>query len=209
MGIPFPPVLGSAANALAQAIPVPVPTPAPSAGAPSGSGAGAGADGGWGALPRDRSREREQSCKCPPEKNGKRLKPPHGVTGLSAEYQQYVTGFPMGIEFFFSEKWFDGFMPQQCLFQEAKANYDFFFDKSGQAKFFFFHGKGPKNPDPAKSIPAYKSIMQEAETQSAVVVSNPPSRLRWYFMQNLFYRWATKEFSKEMLPISTEFKPMV
>lgn len=154
------------------------------------------------------TRTRARNCKCPPE-TGQRLPPPHVVTGLSAEYQQYVTGFPMGLEFFFSGKWFDGFNPSECLLQEAKANYDFFFENDGTPKFFFFFGKGPNNPDPAKSKPAYHSIMQEAETQAAVVIANPPAKLRWYFMQERFYAWATREFISEALPIFTEFKPMV
>jgi hypothetical protein len=154
------------------------------------------------------ARTREQPCKCPPDK-GQRLPPPHIVTGLSAEYQLYVTHFPMGVEFFFAGKWFDGFDSSKCLLQEAKANYDFFFEKNGAAKFFFFHGKGPNNPDPATSKSAYKAIMREAETQNDVVVANPPAKLRWYFMQERFYMWATKEFASEGLLISTEHKPMV
>ncbi|WP_080436965.1 Tox-REase-5 domain-containing protein, partial [Burkholderia ubonensis] len=187
----------------------PVPTPAPTGGSAghSGSAAGTDTDTGWGELSRSRSRERERPCKCPPEK-GQRLPPPHVVTGLSAEYQHYVTGFPIGLEFFFSGKWFDGFDSPKCLLQEAKANYDFFFEANGNPKFFFFHGKGPNNPDPAKSTSAYKSIMREAETQGEVVIDNPPARLRWYFMQERFYRWVTKEFASEGLPISTELKPM-
>jgi len=154
------------------------------------------------------TRTQSRNCKCPPEK-GQRLPPPHIVTGISAAYQQYVTGFPMGLEFFFAGKWFDGFYLSDCLLQEAKANYDFFFDdEDGSPKFFFFHGKGPNNPDPTVSKSAYKSIMREAETQSEVVISNPPAKLRWYFMQERFFMWATKEFVGEALPISTEYKPM-
>ncbi|MDN7665634.1 Tox-REase-5 domain-containing protein [Burkholderia vietnamiensis] len=209
MGIPFPPVLSSAANMMAQAIPMPVPipapTPAPSAG-PAG-GTGAGADGGWGALPRDRSREREQPCKCPPEKGG--MAPVnHSMSELSAEYQEYITHFPRGLEWQFSNKDFDGFDKKACLLQEAKANYDFFFDKNGRPNFMFLRGKGAKNTGEAKSIPAKDSIIKQASDQSAIVIENPPSKLRWYFMQNKFYRWATAEFSGMGLPITTEYKEM-
>ncbi|WP_080426513.1 Tox-REase-5 domain-containing protein [Burkholderia ubonensis] len=197
MGIPFPPVLGSAANAMAQVpvpVPVPVPTPAPTAGAPSSSGAGA--DGGWGSLPRDRSRERDRPCKCPPEK-GRPGPVNHSMSELSARYQQYVTHFPIGEEWIFANKDFDGFVKEQCLLQEAKANYDFFFSKSGKPNFLFLKGMGKNNTGGARPIAPIEGVMKQAKDQSAIVMENPPTKLRWYFMQEKFFRWAAFEFSKK------------
>ncbi|MBC8726547.1 hypothetical protein F6X37_35085 [Paraburkholderia sp. 31.1] len=210
MGIPFPATLARAANAMAQAMPMPVPVPtaAPSAGPAGSSGTGAGADGGWGELPRDRSRERERPCKCPAEK-GTKAPVPYEMSELSARYQYYVTGFAPGWEWNFSNKDFDGFEKAKCLLQEAKANYDFFFDNRGKPKFFFFHGKGPKNTGEAKSKPAYDSIVHQAKEQSNVVIANPPTSLRWYFMQKNFFQWATVEFGSKGLPITTEHKEML
>ncbi|MXN79295.1 hypothetical protein GR157_31795 [Burkholderia sp. 4701] len=210
MGIPFPPVLGSAANALAQAIPVPVPTPAPSAGAPSGSGAGAGAgaDGGWGALPRDRSRERERPCKCPPEK-GKMEPVKHSMSELSAKYQNYITQFPPGMEWIFAETEFDGFSKDQCILQEAKAKYDQFFNpKTGKPKFFFLIGKSEKASGTPEKISGWKKMLDQATRQSNIARGNAPAKMKWYFMQPLLFGYATSEFAKRGLSISTEHRPM-
>ncbi|WP_198387615.1 restriction endonuclease fold toxin 5 domain-containing protein [Burkholderia ubonensis] len=207
----FPPGLGAAGHAVAQTapMPLPLPLPGPSAGSMGGSGAGAGADadGGWGSLPRDRTRERDRPCKCPPEK-GAMTPVNHSMSELSAEYQQYITKFPRGMEWLFVGTDFDGFDKGQCLLQETKANYDFFFDKNGKPKFFFFHGKGPNNEGKATSIPAKESIMAQAKNQSIIVRDNSPAKLRWYFMQEKFFLWATKEFSSKGLPIATEYKDM-
>ncbi|MBR8032818.1 restriction endonuclease fold toxin 5 domain-containing protein [Burkholderia vietnamiensis] len=209
MGIPFPPVLGSAANAMAQVpvpVSVPVPTPAPTAGAPSGSGAGA--DGGWGSLPRDRSRERDRPCKCPPEK-GRPEPANHSMSELSAEYQQYITNFPRGVEWLFAYTEFDGFDKAQCLLQEAKAKYDQFFNpKTGKPKFFFLIGKSEKTVGAPQKISGWKKMLDQATRQSDIVRENAPAKMKWYFMQPLLFGYATSEFAKRGLFISTEHRPM-
>ncbi|OLL27481.1 hypothetical protein BTH42_32060 [Burkholderia sp. SRS-W-2-2016] len=154
------------------------------------------------------ARTREQRCKCPAEK-GTKAPVPYEMSELSARYQYYITGFTPGWEWKFSNKDFDGFEKAKCLLQEAKANYDFFFDNKGKPKFFFFYGKGPKNPGEAKSKPAYDSIMSQAREQSNVVIANPPTSLRWYFMQKNFFQWATVEFGSNGFPITTEHKEML
>ncbi|WP_080414257.1 restriction endonuclease fold toxin 5 domain-containing protein [Burkholderia ubonensis] len=211
MGIPFPPVLGSAANAMAQVpvpVPVPIPTPAPSAGSPSGSGTGAGADGGWGSLPRDRSRERDRPCKCPPEKGRPELVN-HSMSELSAAYQQYITKFPRGEEWLFKYTEFDGFIKERCLLQEAKAKYDQFFNpKTGKPKFFFLIGKSEKTVGAPQKISGWKKMLDQATRQSNIVRGNAPAQMRWHFMQPLLFGYATSEFSKRGLAISTEHRPM-
>ena len=51
--------------------------------------------------------------------------------------------------------------------------------------------------------------MNQATEQSNVVRANPPTNLRWYFMQENFFRWATEEFGSKGLPITTEHKEML
>ncbi|EDZ97651.1 hypothetical protein BH160DRAFT_7057 [Burkholderia sp. H160] len=176
----FPPGLGTAGGAIAQAMPRPVPTPAPSAGPAGGSATGTGADSGWGELSRDRSRERERSCKCPPEK-GVMVRRNHSMNAKPRRYQARITGFAYGIvtdgkgretnegwnmEWDWLDIDFDGFQPSQCLLQEAKGNYDQFFKENGELKFPF---KG------------FLTMQEQIATQGEVVRANPPSRLMWYF----------------------------
>jgi hypothetical protein len=58
------------------------------------------------------------------------------------EYQGRITGRPYSVEEGWSEEWvweeidFDGFQPAECLLQEAKGNYDQFFDMPWAAKSF-------------------------------------------------------------------------
>ncbi|WP_250534832.1 Tox-REase-5 domain-containing protein [Caballeronia sp. AZ10_KS36] len=154
-----------------------------------------------------KTRARTRDCKCPPEK-GLMAPVNHSMSELSAQYQQYVTGFPRGMEWKFCDIDFDGFQSTQCLLQEAKANYDFFFDKKGNPNFFFFHAKSKNNPDKVTDTSAYESTMKQVNAQHRVVVKNEPARLCWYFMQKKFYAWATTTFAAEGLVATTEFKPM-
>lgn len=204
----FPPGLGAAGQAIGQTapMPLPLPVPGPATGPMGGSGTGTGADGDLRGLSRRRSRERP--CKCPPEKGN--MEPVnHSMSDLSAEYQHYVTNFPIGIEWLFAETDFDGFLKARCLLQETKARYDQFFNpKNGKPKFFFLIGKSEKTPSNPKKVPGWKKMLEQATRQSDIVRENPPSEMRWYFMQPLLYGFATNEFGKRGLAIETEYKPM-
>lgn len=208
MGGIFAPGLGAAGTAIGQTAPMPLPLPVPgsAAGPMGGSGANTGIDGNVGGLSRTRSRERP--CKCPPEK-GNMGPVNHSMSDLSAEYQEYITKFPRGMEWIFGGRDFDGFLKARCLLQETKANYDFFFDgKTGKPKFFFLHGKGPNTEGPAKNLSAWDGILEQAQGQNQIVLDNPPTDLTWYFMQRAFYAYATKEFASKKFQILTQYKPM-
>ncbi|SPB15398.1 hypothetical protein NOV72_02624 [Caballeronia novacaledonica] len=153
-------------------------------------------------------RTRERECKCPPDR-GQMAPVNHAMSDLSARYQQYVTGFPRGIEWKFGGKDFDGFVSAQCLMQEAKANFEFFFYDNGRPKFFFLKGVGPKTADKKQEPSASESLVKQATAQSAIVTESPPSKLRWYFMQDKLFNWATTEFAKDGLNLSTELMPML
>jgi hypothetical protein len=106
---------------------------------------------------------------------------------VSRVYQGRITGRPYSIKPAWSEEWrwmgvdFDGFQPQECLMQEAKARYDQFVGADGEAKGFF---KG------------FESMKKQVRTQAAAVQSSPPTRLLWYFMTP-----RTREY---MLPVLTD-----
>jgi hypothetical protein len=116
-------------------------------------------------------RTRERKCKCPPEQ-GVMSRANHNMSRASREYQARITGFPYDLE---SSRWsmewkfvkeFDGFQPAQCLLQEAKANYDQFFDVNGRVKRFFT---------------GFKTMTVQIEQQAKVARANPPAKLMWYF----------------------------
>lgn len=91
---------------------------------------------------------------------------------------------------------FDGFRSSQCLLQEAKALYDQFFDpEDGEPKYFFQLSGGDRK------------IVRQAQVQTAVVLANSPSRLNWYFMQPLSYRYFTRHFAREGVAAATLLQP--
>lgn len=72
------------------------------------------------------------------------------------------------MEWLFEGKDFDGFKSNMCLLQEAKAEYDQFFNK--EAKFVY--------PFQAK---IFEKMKKQAVTQSMIVRRNKPAALTYYF----------------------------
>ncbi|CAJ0738596.1 restriction endonuclease fold toxin 5 domain-containing protein [Ralstonia mannitolilytica] len=137
----------------------------------------------------------KEKCKeCPPDK-GTLVTRNWNMSDVSRAYQARITGFAPYTEWNFRGVDFDGFRSQQCMLQEAKARYDQFFNpEDGKPKFFFRIAGAPK-------------ILVQARKQSGVVLSSSPSRLSWYFMQPLSYRYFAVAFSDEGLPIFTQHQP--
>ncbi|WP_454688232.1 restriction endonuclease fold toxin 5 domain-containing protein [Achromobacter aloeverae] len=124
-------------------------------------------------IPRTLPRTGERCRKCPPDagyaENINRGMPPG-----ARKYQGYVTGRPYGIEPYddrrgWNEEWrwngvdWDGFVPNQCLLQEAKANYDIFFERW------------------AVKSGALDDLKEQLTRQAAALRPYPSTRLRWYF----------------------------
>jgi hypothetical protein len=113
------------------------------------------------------TKERKKCDECPPDK-GILTKVSHHMSERSREYQARITGFAPGMEWVFEGRDFDGFKSKLCLLQEAKADYDQFFDKDGDLKYKF-----QKN--------LFTSMGMQAAAQASIVDANPPSKLNWYF----------------------------
>lgn len=133
-------------------------------------------------LPRN-----EESCKkCPPE-GGAFKRANHSMTAAAREYQGRITGWPYSVQEGWSQEWawqsidFDGFVPAQCMLQEAKGNYDQFLEKEWATDSF----KG------------FDAMTDAIARQGRVVRANPPTQLTWYFqgpktrakMVRLLGRW--------------------
>ena len=119
----------------------------------------------------------EKCKKCPPEE-GFVSRERHGVNWPAYRYQARITGFPFDTEeCVWSDEWkwegidFDGFMPDACMLQETKGNYDQFIDVlTGLPKPFFT---------------GFVGMQEQILAQASVVQANPPARLTWYFMTPL------------------------
>jgi hypothetical protein len=115
-----------------------------------------------------------KSCdKCPPD-CGQQVPVNHYMSEISHEYQERITGFPRGIEWEWDGIDFDGFKSPECLLQEAKGDYDQFFDKNGLVKPYF---------------QGFKVMADSAKRQSLPVNSNHPASLTYYFMTPLAYEY--------------------
>ncbi|RKP46352.1 restriction endonuclease fold toxin 5 domain-containing protein [Trinickia fusca] len=137
----------------------------------------------------DESRER-----CPPAR-GRLVTRRWHMSEISREYQARVTGFDPYMEWEFESIEFDGFRSTECRLQEAKAQYDQFFDsETGLPEYFF-------------RIAGVGRMLAQARKQSLAVVNNPPARLTWYFMQPISHKFFSELFSKEKLQIESLLHP--
>ena len=120
-------------------------------------------------LARAETQDNEkEKCQCPPDK-GALTAVAHKMTQAARDYQAHITGFPVGMEWVFEGKDFDGFQSRLCLLQEAKGDYDQFFDEDGEFNYPF-----------QKKIFDRMELVQ-AKAQSTIVRRNPPASLTWYF----------------------------
>ncbi|WP_308836361.1 restriction endonuclease fold toxin 5 domain-containing protein [Trinickia symbiotica] len=109
------------------------------------------------------------------------------MTKAAREYQGRITGWPYSVEEGWSQEWewldtdFDGFIPAQCMLQEAKGNYDQF----AEAEW-------------AKDVFKGFDVMEDTIARHGRLVrQNPPTQLMWYFqgpktrakMVRLLGRW--------------------
>lgn len=135
-----------------------------------------------------------QTCKkCPPD-CGTLVERNWSMSEEARAYQARITGFAPYTEWSFMNIDFDGFVSNACVLKEAKARYDQFFEASGDPEFFF------------RTVGVLK-IMSQAQNQSGVIWSSPPSQLHWHFMQPLSHRYFAARFGRSLLPIQCFLTP--
>lgn len=135
----------------------------------------------------------EKCKKCPPEESGLPLRRNHHMSARAREYQGRITGRPYSVEEGWSEEWvwlgtdFDGFIPAECLLQEAKSRYAKFLerDKDGELQ-------------PREWFDGHEDLQNALIRQAKKVNANPPARLKWYFQEA-----DTREY---MLPYLTTYR---
>jgi len=121
-----------------------------------------------------------QTCqKCPPD-CGQLVPVNHSMNEEPRAYQARITGFAPGTEWRWAGLDFDGFKSALCQLQEAKGNYDQFFDEDDDVKFFFF---------------GFRKMGEQAVAQATAVRSNPPATLNWYFQTPKAYAFMTPKLT--------------
>ena len=140
------------------------------------------------------AKARTNTCtKCPPD-CGVLVERNWSMSEEARAYQARISGFVPYTEWNFKGQDFDGFRSQACLLLEAKARYDQFFTPEGRPKPFF-------------RILGMPKIMNQAQRQTAVIWSSPPSQLHWHFMQPVSFGFFSKQFGRALLPIQCFFTP--
>lgn len=130
-----------------------------------------------GAIARTEAttKEKEKCKECPPDR-GALMPVNHHMSQNSMEYQARITGFPPGMEWLFEGKDFDGFKSGICLLQEAKAEYDQFFNKEGEFLYPF-------------QEKIFVDMGKQALAQSIIVDRNKPAALTYYFQTAMACRY--------------------
>lgn len=136
----------------------------------------------------------ESHAQCPPRRGWLVTRKWH-MSEVSRDYQARITGLPPFTEWIFENIEFDGFRAPECRLQEAKAQYDQFFDaRTRQPKEFFRLFGAPR-------------IVSQARIQSAIAENHPPARLTWYFMQPISHEYFSEIFSREGFSIESLLHP--
>ncbi|CAM2192058.1 Tox-REase-5 domain-containing protein [Paraburkholderia kururiensis] len=193
MAVIFLPVLEAAGAALAEAVPAAAGTAI--AGILTSPGDTSKDESDAKSTARAVPKSGERCKRCPPDE-GTLVTRNWNMSETSRQYQAYATGFAPQTEWNFGGLDFDGFRSSMCQLEEAKAKYDQFFNReTGKPKYFF-------------SLFGVGKIRAQASAQSAVVAANPPSLLRWYFMQPVSHAFFARVFRTAAPLVQTELKPL-
>jgi Restriction endonuclease fold toxin 5 len=134
------------------------------------------------------TKEKKACEKCPPDCGKIFERNTAGWPLNSILYQQRICGMPIAPvgklnEWEWKDVRFDGFRSSLCMLEEAKANYDGFFDALGEFKHPF-----------VKLV--FAKMQQEAVDQMDAVRGNPTVSLTWYFQTPVTYKFMQPVLAK-------------
>jgi hypothetical protein len=141
----------------------------------------------------------DKKCtECPPDKGILKARNVKSWKDINVVYQQRICQMPPApagfiSEWFFIEE-FDGFDSSQCLLKEAKSAYDQFFNEFGEFRYDF-----------QRDI--FEEMTKQGVRQYAVTQPLPPTKLRWYFMEPVSYRFMSSVFRAAAPGIEVVFQP--
>ncbi|MBR8223883.1 restriction endonuclease fold toxin 5 domain-containing protein [Burkholderia ambifaria] len=133
----------------------------------------------------------EKCKKCPPEEMGKAENKKHHMSDHSREYQGRITGRPYSNEGEWNEEWlfagvyFDGFLPADCMLQEAKSRYAKFLQRDDEGEL-----------EPADWFKGWPQTISDISRQANAIKPFPPTRLTWYFEEALVREFLLKELMR-------------
>ncbi|OCX60829.1 hypothetical protein BFP70_17265 [Thioclava sp. SK-1] len=164
------------------------------------------------------AKEMEATCSADPAKceaceanRGHPLARNWNMSARARQYQQFITGFPRGVEYNYNGVYFDGFWQPICTLVEAKDNYAFMLvvqtDDGG-----FFSDASITSVDwrfkRAEGDPAAKiQLVGEARRQDGAARPRPPVQLQWHCAQISLVIILTKEFQSAGVPIVPIYTP--
>jgi Restriction endonuclease fold toxin 5 len=134
------------------------------------------------------TREKKACEKCPPDCGELVEESTKGWPPNSILYQQRICNMPLApIDKIHEWKWngpkFDGFDSKLCMLKEAKANYDVFFDTTGEYKHYFVRF-------------IFRRMLIQAQRQMVAVAGSPSVSLTWYFQTPITYKRMQPDLSK-------------
>ncbi len=139
------------------------------------------------------TKEKKACEKCPPDCGKIFERNTAGWPANSILYQQRICGMPIAPigklnEWEWKDVRFDGFKSSLCMLQEAKANYDDFFDALGEYKHPF-----------VKLV--FEKMRKEASDQMGVIQGNPTVSLTWYFQTPKTYQHLQQFLSRQGIAV--------
>ena len=152
-------------------------------------------------TPKDESRAKtdakaiprtgEKCKKCPPEETGKAENKRHHMSNHSREYQGRITGRPYSNEGGWNEEWlfqgiyFDGFLPANCMLQEAKSRYARFLQRDDDGEL-----------EAADWFKGWPQTISDISRQADAIKPFPPTQLTWYFEESEPREYLLKELTR-------------
>ena len=146
-------------------------------------------------------------CEACDANRGQPSAPPNrNLSPRAAEYQQFISGFPRGVEYRYNGVDFDGFWRSVCTLVEAKDAYTQFMDVR-TSEGGVFSSAGIRSVDWRDWFSGAGDLNVEARRQVAAAVPSPPVLLQWHCSQIALTILLTEQFGAERISIVPQYTP--
>lgn len=155
------------------------------------------------------AREMAAACSAEPGKcetceanRGRPVARNWNMSARARQYQQFITGFPQGVEYNYNGVDFDGFWQSICTLVEAKDNYAFFLDVTTSDGELFSEPSitGVKWKDGIGDNRG-QAFLTQATSQKNAAIPSPPVMLQWHCAQIALTIILTHTFEKLAIPV--------
>lgn len=157
------------------------------------------------------AREMAAACAADPQKceaceanQGSPGAPTRSMSNRAQLYQQFITGFPRGVEYQYRVVWFDGFWMPICTLVEAKDKYDQFLTVEIDEAFLF--GSDSIESVGFKSwFSGQQALINEGRSHRRTVDPTPEILLQWHCAQIAFTIALTQLFNQNAIQIIPQY----